>query len=364
MDLVENITSKLSEPDTQETVGKFISLLNTFRKGHGDIVVTDEGSFTFRVVDGAPQLTVSRPFMKNLGTNALVLSLDAPATNDVVAKLNQVDNTVIRFKFDGELYHPEISHVVISKQPLYIQQFMKRQSLNNEEFEILKNHLLTQKMEFNVDDDYVSPVEEEIPEDIRHLLKDKDDVTVDRREEQPRKRVVVPDSPPPQRRVNIQVPSDDEESENEHNMMEIGVTEDLDELPRRKQVTEDSDDELPRRKQVTEDSDDELPRRKRPTTIHVSDDEEEEKKDDAEQSSRSVSIVYFRKKRDGTRDRSIGRVGNFVFRVGKKLHKGKQRAELICIGKYDAKNKDTLDLTKEDIAEAKRRNFTLATKYQ
>lgn len=350
-ELLDNITARLQEPETQETVGKFLSVLSGFVKSKGEINVTDKGAFAFRVVDGAPQLTVSREFLENLGEHGLVLHLDSPATNDVVARLGQVDNTVISFNFDGVDYHPNVSHVIISKQPLHMQQMLKRKTLSQDEFNIVKEYLISKSLNFDVvendESDHEVTSEEHrrmygdvddedqvLPEDIKRLLKPKKS---EEEEMPPRseKKIVVPESddeeeepaPRPRSEKKIVVPESDDEEDEPATQKKKGV--------------------------------------RKATTIRVdSEDDEKKEEDEAEKTSKSVNISFFRKRRDGSRDKTVGRIGKYVFRLNKRVKDGKTITDLICIGRYDAKVRGIADLTPTEIEDVKKRGYTLASKYQ
>lgn len=345
-EFLDTITSRLQEPETQETVGKFLHVLSGLVKGKGDITVTDQGGFTFRVVDGAPQLTVSEEFMSRLGPHGLILSLDAPAINDVVARLGQVDNTVLRFFSDGETFRPEVSHTVVAKQPGHIQAFLKRQHLSGDEFQELKEFMTSHNLQFDVIDEEPEPTEDEVKDmyggddgetvDIQKLLRPKEEKTVS---------AVADKTVDVQKLLRPKVVAVKEE-------------EDLPPVERKSRVVvPDSDDE---------DADlDDKPQPRKATTIHVSEDEEPAKKEEPEeeQTSKSVAIRYFKKKRDGTKDKTIGRVGDFVFRINSKMRGDREVKELICIGKYDKATRDSVDLTDSDIATVKARGYKLASKY-
>jgi len=320
-DLLDNITAKLSEPETQETVGKFLSVLTGFAKGKGEVTVTDTGSLTFRVVDGVPTLSVSQEFMDRLGSHAVILSLDAPATNDVVARLGQVDNTVIRFRFDGVDYHPEISHVIVMRQPLHIQHVMNRKTLTQNEFDPLKEYLLANNLRFEVED-VDTPEPEEVPEEVQKLLK-------------PAREDVPPQSEP--------LPLVEEEEE----------------------PVEDVPPQREPRARVDEPPVSEPRAVRKATTIHVDSDDDADdkvpKEEEAEQTSKTVSISYFKKRKDGSRDRTIGRIGNYVFRINKKAG---GKTELVCIGSFESKTRGVVDLTEAEVVDVKRLGYTLASKYQ
>lgn len=360
---ISDITTKLSEPETQEIVGNFINVLAGFVRSKGDINVTDTGSFVFRVVDGAPQLTVSRDFIEKLGTHSVVLSMDSNAQNDVVARLGQVDNTVVKFDYDGSDYHPTISHTVIAKQPLHIQHMMKRASLSDDEFGILKEHLLKTNISFEVVDKEVHTKEEPVNEDegLDNLPDDIKQLIMKGRE--PKPRIKEPVKP---RRVVV-----DEDDE-----MHVEEESSEEEPPRRPRrvVEEPSEDE---EQEEEEEEEEQRPITRKATTIHVSDDEDDEPEpvrkpakktpvkkeepDDAEMTSKKVSISYFRKKADGTRDKTIGRIDDFVFRIHRKPGKS---PELVCIGKFQKSNKRTIDLTRDDVKRARNLGYSLDPKYK
>jgi len=67
-----------------------------------------------------------------------------------------------------------------------------------------------------------------------------------------------------------------------------------------------------------------------------------------------LSVVYFKKNRDGTKDKTICRSGKYVYKVikGDKL-------QLIGIGVYDSKTNNYTPLSKADRAEIVKLGFTV-----
>ena len=71
--------------------------------------------------------------------------------------------------------------------------------------------------------------------------------------------------------------------------------------------------------------------------------------------SQKLNVVFFKKKADGSKDKSICRSGKYVYKLA--VENGK--TQLVGIGVYDARTNNYTPLSKNDKAEIVKLGFTV-----
>lgn len=289
--------SKFTETQ-REIVEKFLSLLTGMTRECG-VEIVDTGGFVFRMIDSKPFLTVSRDFLQNLGTHAIVLSMENPATSDCVAVLETSSTDVVKITVRGDSYSATTTPELINRQPLYIQQLLKRKTFSRNEYETLVAYLNTHSIKSELVD---VPLEKPKPVD---------------------KPVVKPVSRPVVKSVTKEVkPLENSGSDAEDS--EVGSK------PSQPRVQIPSED-------------DESPKP-----------EPEKRESPKQEKSQKLNVVFFKKNPDGSKDRTICKSGKYVYRMiqGDKI-------QLIGLGVYDSKTNGYTPLTKADKAEIVKLGFSV-----